>query len=553
MAVQRLEALAIWCCAAALALLLAPAAAGDRILFASNRPSAEIHVMDADGRAKTRITHRDPAGSTPAWSPDGSRIAFNGSSGSSVQLWVMDRDGENLRPLGFQTLEFDVGAFPDPDWSPGGGRIVLSYKENIYVVNRDGTERRRLTRGSAEDWDPSWSPAGRWIAFTRAPEIWRMRTNGTGKQALGTGDDPDWSPNGKRIVFTVQQRTGRLDIYTMRADGTDRRRLTRSRANEYAPAWSPGGGRIAYTRGFPGAIWVMDRDGGNKHRLVRNAAAPSWSPRGTFVAFTRSRAVRLPTQDREHVPSVFRIRSNGAGAATRLLTPEFDRDVDASPDGTRIAFTSVRPYSASGVYVADADGSDESFLHAGMGPDWSPDGSTILLWRRGALYTVGQDGSNPTQLPEPAGHDFEFLSAWRWHPDGTRVSFASSGDVYAMDLDGSDVTRMTRADPFPQVSDFDWDPTGSSVVFSGVSCEDACDPEIFSAQVPDGVPIALAETSPFLFLFHPRVSPDGASVAFVRVSGLGQNSVWSMNADGSAERRLTAAGAGEAPAWLPEP
>ncbi len=73
----------------------------DRIVFVANRPASEIHVMDADGASRTAVTRRAPAGFNAAWSPDGARLAFNGSSGTSFGLWVMDRDGGNLRWLGF--------------------------------------------------------------------------------------------------------------------------------------------------------------------------------------------------------------------------------------------------------------------------------------------------------------------------------------------------------------------------------------------------------------------------------------------------------------------
>jgi Tol biopolymer transport system component len=526
-----------------------------RILFASTRPVAEIHVMHADGSGKMRVTHRAPAGSGAAWSPDGARIAFNGSSGSAVQLWVMDRAGGNIRPLGFSSSTSAGIPFPDPDWAPGGRRIVLSYGEDIFIVNRDGTGRRRLTRGGDEEWSPAWSPNGAWIAFTRAPQIWRMRTDGSAQQALGRGDEADWSPNGKRIVFTIEGPRGR-DIYSMRADGTDRRRLTSTPGDEGAPSWSPGGARIAYSRGFNGSVWVMDADGRNKRLVITNAAAPSWSPRGSFLAFTRIRVVELPNEDPRDVPAIFARRADGVGAATRLLTPEFDEDVEASPDGTKIAYTSVRPYSSSGIYVADVDGANETFIHPGRGPDWSPDGTRILLWHDGALYLVDEDGSNPTQLPEPEGHALAFPMSGKWHPDG-RVAFISLGvtdcaDVYAMNLAGTNVARMTRSDCLPHVVDFDWDPTGGALVFTGFRCElFDCDPQIFRAQVPDGAPVVLATAFPFLF--HPRVSPEGTKVAFVRSGDFGETAVWSMNIDGSGKTQLTPMGTGTAPVWLPAP
>src|SRR5687768_3449396 len=85
----------------------ASAQAGDRIVFVANRPASEIHVMNADGTGRTAVTRRAPAGFNAAWSPDGARLAFNGSSGISFGLWVMDRDGGNLRWLGFASSHPD--------------------------------------------------------------------------------------------------------------------------------------------------------------------------------------------------------------------------------------------------------------------------------------------------------------------------------------------------------------------------------------------------------------------------------------------------------------
>jgi Tol biopolymer transport system component len=531
----------------------AGAQADDRIVFVSTRPAAEIHVMNADGTGRTAVTHRAPSGFNAAWSPDGARFAFNGFSGTSFGLWVMDRDGGNVRSLGFNRPAADGGPVPDPDWAPGGRRLVVSHNRDIFLVNRDGTGRRRLTGGWPHDWSPAWSPNGVWIVFTREGRLYRIRTNRTGLQHLGLGDEADWSPKGKRIVFTLGG-----NIHSMRADGKDRRRLTQSRADEHAPAWSPGGRRIAYTRGFVGDVWVMDADGSNRHQLIPDAAAPSWSPHGTFVSFTRTRTAPFPGGDTQEVTTIYARPADGSALARRALTPEFDLDVEASPDGANIAWTSVRPYSTSGVYVADADGGNERFLHAGEGPEWSPDGTRILLRSQGSLYVVNADGSLPTQVPEPPGHDFAFLQTWRWHPDGNRVSFVSSGgtdcrDVYAMNLDGTGATRMTRDDCLPQPFDFDWDPAGSSLVFAGHPCEfEDCSPQILRAAVPDGSPAVLAELPlEFDFQSDPRVASDGARVIFHRVAPIGIGEIWSMNSDGSAQRRLTTNGA--APAWLTVP
>jgi Tol biopolymer transport system component len=249
----------------------------------------------------------------------------------------------------------------------------------------------------------------------------------------------------------------------------------------------------------------------------------------------------------------FTVRLYGTGLR-RILTPEHDTDVTASPDGTRIAYTSERPFGRSGVYVADADGSDETFLHAGGSPDWSPDGTQILLEDAGAPVVVDADGSDPTALPVPSGH--EFSTNWTWHPDGARVSFSSAvgcGDVYTMNLDGTGVTRVTPDTCFPTAWRHDWLPSGAGIVFSGRSC-DECLSGIFVMALPGGVPVALTDSSVFGDVHSdPQVSPDGASIVFVRPGHfLDEWAVWSMDVDGS-DQRLLSDQADSAPAWLPEP
>lgn len=553
---RRLRALAGLALMLAAGLLVPGAArsgapAEARVLFVTHRASAEIYVMDADGRGETPITHRDPNGFGPAWSPDGSLIAFTGLSGdTSVQLWIMDANGDNSRPLGFKGSAEQ--ALLAPDWSPTGRRLVVSYKEDVFVVSRDGTERRRLTRGRGEDWDPAWSPAGGWIAFTRNGFIHRIRTDGTDRELLARGSGADWSPSGRRIVFAVERPSGRRDIYTMKADGSDRRRLTTARADERTPSWSPGGGWIAFTRGRPGSVWVVRPNGSRAHRLLGNAGGPSWSPRGGSLAFSRSRSYLDVDGDEELAATIFTMRADGS-AVTRLLTPEFDRSGEASPDGRRIVYASVRPFSQSGVYVVDADGANEVFLHSGWSPDWSPDGSRILLQDADGFYVVDSDGSSPSKLPDPGGLDFPAHP--QWHPDGLHVSLVSGpflcADVYVMDLDGTDLTRMTGPDCLPSVVDFDWHPSGTSLVFSGVASEDdCCQTHIYGAPVPDGVPTALTN-DPFFSDDGPRVSPDGATVVFTRIGDFSEGWIWSMNLDGSAENRLTASRADYASAWLP--
>jgi Tol biopolymer transport system component len=518
------------------------ATANGKIAFITTRDSGEIYTIDADGTDETRLTRRDPNGFAPAWSPDGSTISFSGSSDRFMNLWVMSRDGDDARPLG--DFRSDFGPAHDSDWSPNGGRLVFSSYYTIYVVRANGTDVRRLTSFSYDSWDPAWSPAGGAIAFTRNARIYLMRPDGSRKRSLGVGDEADWSPTGRRIVFSVDRPNGKGDLYIMDADGSNRRQLTNTRADDSRPAWSPGGGKIAFQR--ENSVWLMDRDGTNRQRLARNAAAPTWSPDGSLLAFARRGAIYV-------------MRRDGNGV-TRILTPEFDRDVAPSPDGAKIAFTSERPFSQSGVYVADADGTNEVFVHTGSSPAWSPDSAQLVLADSDGLYVVDADGTDPTKLPAPelGGSALRFVTDPGWRPGAGAVTFVASEtgecpEVYTMELDGTPVTQVTAADCAPQVGGYDWAADGGSIVLAGSTCDADfnCTYQIFIATPPGGAPSALTHPDPDAQDVEPAIAPDGTKIAFTRfdLQGLGEWDVWVMDADGTDEMKVTTTGDNDAPAW----
>ena len=138
----------------------------------------------------------------------------------------------------------------------------------IYVMDTDGGNPRRLTNSRLVDWAPSWSPDGRYIVFT------------------GNGRPGDWGARG-----------GDLEIYMMDANGNNPRRLTNNLRQDTNPAWSPDGKHIAYTSTIDRnqEIYVMDTDEGKLLRLTNSGNVhihnwkPSWSPDSRRIAFTSNR------------------------------------------------------------------------------------------------------------------------------------------------------------------------------------------------------------------------------------------------------------------------
>lgn len=225
----------------------------------------EIFVVDPQTRATRNLTRSPYPDLDPAWSPDGRRLAYIYDS-EGPGLYLSRADGRGARLVSRRGLEA-------PAWSPTGNEIALmatipgqlegTVREAVYIWSH-GRPLRRLTH--PETTNPSWSPDGRFIVFEDTddgprPTIWVIGTDGHGKRRLGFGSEPSWSPDGRWIAFA-----DRGQIRLMRPDG-NRRRLG---VLGVSPAWSPDGKWIAYARrkAIGHAIWIMRADGSDRRRLT---------------------------------------------------------------------------------------------------------------------------------------------------------------------------------------------------------------------------------------------------------------------------------------------
>lgn len=212
----------------------------------------EISVMNANGTGRVQLTTDNFADLEPAWSPDGSRIAFVSNRDGNIELYVINADGSGS----LTRLTTTAHSERDPSWSPDGTKLAFDAGGKIFVMNAvPGAPQTQLAIDAFFDFEPSWSPDGARIAFFSGPgtppggepgdgdglnEIWVTNADGSGSPTQlthNTGFDfePDWSPDGSKIVYVSVDRFPAADgVYTMNADGTGETLLVAQRS---APDW----------------------------------------------------------------------------------------------------------------------------------------------------------------------------------------------------------------------------------------------------------------------------------------------------------------------------
>ena len=256
-----------------------------------NRQTKEVYFADYDGANMRRVTVSRSLNTTPHWAPDARAIAYTS--------WRRGFQDVFVSYVYEGRLESPAGGSPDvhnwlPAWSPDGRQLAFTSNRHgnpeLYIMDADGANVRRLTNHPGIDTTPTWSPQGHQIAFTSdrtgSPQIYVVGVDGTGLRRItfeSYCDRPTWSPAPyNEIAYSSRTGPGH-DIKVIDIPTSEVRQLTFGLGTNESPSYSPNGRHVAFmsTRGSGSKqIWIIGRDGRGLRRLTSlgNNEMPSWSP-----------------------------------------------------------------------------------------------------------------------------------------------------------------------------------------------------------------------------------------------------------------------------------
>ena len=288
----------------------------------------EVFVMNPDGTNPVNLTKQIGVDGLPSVSPDNTKYLFSSNRTGDNEIFAVNIDGSNRVNL-TNAPESDQS----PRWSPDGRQILWTRSGpwRIFVMNSDGSNKRNLGDG----YKPEWSPDGRMIGFTLDGALdndnaFVMDADGSGRRRVTDELFPSrfmsWSRDGTKIAFDHRKHFGFIQnkIYIVNVDGTGLFELTKDvpEIDCYGGAWSPDGTKIAITT--TGGIYVLNPDGTNPinitiHHDFRWGRGPRWSPDGSKILYE----FEVQIGDRHH-GEIYIMNADGSNPVNLTNHPAYD-------------------------------------------------------------------------------------------------------------------------------------------------------------------------------------------------------------------------------------
>jgi Tol biopolymer transport system component len=415
-----------------------------------------------------------------------------------------------------------------PAWSPSGEELAFSREEggirNIFIKNLVSGDECQLTESNFDHIQPVWSPDGATVLFVRSSQpnvklepgdvfgyfidgdVWAIDIASKKESKLiDRASNPEYSPDGMRVAFDASW-AGPRRIWSVDKLGHNPQQHTSDSSEgtfHVRPRWSPDGKRIVFQNieRTKFDVRVFDIASGNYHWVTNDAVQdldPVWSPSGDFIYFSSYRGGGI---------NIWRASMHQDGSLAGPLQQMtigagHDVEIAISPDGKRIAFTTLRQ---------NAD-----------------------IWR----LPVSPETGMPTGRPEEVITTTREDSRGAWSPDGRTIAFNSDRtgeiNIWLYSLDDRRSRQLTKGPG----GDFqaNWSPDGKTIVFFSSRAGNA---DIWSVDVDSGELKRLTKTD--AVNVNPFFSPDGNLIAY-NSDETGRPEVWIMNADGSEPRQLASSG-----------
>ncbi len=555
---------------------------GTKIAYSSG---GDIGTSSNPNLTRTLASERNPT-----WSVMG-KIAYERDN----QIWVMNDDGSNQMQFPGITLPSPIS----PAWSPDGSKLAFTGGGDIYLINADGSNQQRVTNSAAAENNPSWSPDGLRLVFSKGSTgIFVMNADGTNEMQLTSSNDiePVWSYDNFRTKIAFVRRAFVGGIYTMDINGDNQIRIIANmeRTEYSSPAWQPvasvpntftiGGhiakvganiaGVIVNLSGSATATTVTDAVGnyqfgnlppGGNYTVTPSLANHFFTPTSRtldnlnsnqiadFAATGMCQGINCKTNGKivfVRSSEIYLMSSDGLNQTNLTNNPASDGGPSWSPDGGKIVFSSNRDGNFE-IYTMKADGSGIVRLTNNPaidgGASYSPDGSKIVFVsnRNGndEIYTIDSDGSNPTRLTDNVSLDY----SPSYSPDGSKIVFISNrdgqfngdGDIYLMNADGSNPIRLTMTRNNQQLSapnQASFSPDGTKIIYSGFNAGPLQD-ETYTMNTNGTSPTLVG-----FFIKQASYSPDGKKIVYVKRPPLFiflQSGIWTQSLIGTESKQLT--------------